>query len=63
MYGFSCARHAKNIYFMTLVKFSFQTLKFVTNIKADNIIMCLWFQTAYCGDGQQKTSDRIGGIV
>ena len=26
----------------------------MTNIKADNIIMCLWFQTAYYGDWQQK---------
>ena len=46
MYCFSWARHAKKNYFMTMVKFSFQTLKFVTNIKADNSIMCLWFQTA-----------------
>ena len=37
-----------------MVKFSFQTLKFVTNIKADNSVMCLWFQTAYYGEVQQK---------
>ena len=32
-------------------KLSFQTLVFVTNIIADNSILCLWFQTE---DGQQK---------
>ena len=32
-------------------KLSFQTLVFVTNIIADNDIMCLWFQTE---DRQQK---------
>ena len=44
----------KKIDFMTLVKFSFQTLKFVTNIKADNSIMCLWFQITYYSAGQKK---------
>ena len=44
----------KKIDFMTLVKFSFQTLKFVKNIKSDNSIMCIWFQTAFFSDGQQK---------
>ena len=39
---------------MTMDKFSVQTLKFVTNKKVDNSIMCLWFQTAYYSDGQQK---------
>ena len=40
-------------------KLSFQTLKFVTNIKADNSIMCLWFQTEY---GQQKHLTAYGEL-
>ena len=45
---------------MTWVKFSFQSLKFVTNKKADNRKMCLLFQTAYYGDGQQKHPTTYG---
>ena len=39
---------------MVRFPFSFQTLKFVTNIKSDNSIMCIWFKTAYYSDGQHK---------
>ena len=56
IYGFICARHAKKIFTSYFWKFSFKTLKFVTNIKKQNYnsIMCLWFYTEYYGDGQQK---------
>ena len=47
---------------MTSVKFSYQTLKFVTNIKSDNSIMCIWFQTAYYSDGQQKHLTAEGAL-
>ena len=50
-YGFICARHAKKNLLQDFGKFSLQTLVFVTNIIADNSIMCLWFQTE---DWQQK---------
>ena len=43
-------------------KLGFQNLKFVTNIKDDNSIMCLWFQTEYYGDGQHKHPTAQGEL-
>ena len=34
-------------------KIRFSNFK-ICDIKADNISICLWFQTAFYGDGQQK---------
>ena len=43
-------------------KLNFQNLKFVTNIKDDNSIMFLWFQTEYYSDGQHKHPPAQGEL-
>ena len=58
LYGFSFARHAK-IDFMTLVKFSFQSLKFVTNKKADNSMCVYCFKLHIMVTGSKNIQPNI----